>query len=397
MSIADLPLFSSQTIRPDYEGRSIVNLMSSIALARGYRSSIYPILSLSKSVDLHDFTTIVLLIIDGLGYNYVVNSNAGVLQEHLTGRLTSVFPPTTATAIPTFLTGNPPQQHGLPGWFTYLEEFDGVVAVLPFVKRGSKTPLQVNGKGPRELTRQRPLFECIEGQCHTVMPSEIAHSAFNLAFSSQAALHPYATLGQMLNTITHLVQQDMEPTFIHAYWPVFDRLSHSHGVASDQVRHHFQLIDAALGRFKKNIVGTNAIVIITADHGFIDSDPGQIIRLEEHPILSETLMFPLTGEPRVAYCYVYPDKREQFESYVSDELGNQVVLYRSSDLISNHLFGLGDCHPLLSSRIGHYALIAKERVTIRDRVTGEKPSRDIGVHGGTSEDEMYVPFIVMKG
>ena len=395
MSVADS---SPPITRPDYRGGSIVNLMSSIAAARGYRSSMYPILSHAGVDDLHNFTHIVLLVIDGLGYNYVVNKGTdGILKGHLRGRLTSVFPPTTATAIPAFLTGNPPQQHGLTGWFTYLAEFGGVVAVLPFVRRGNKIPLQPDGIGPRELTRQRPIFECIEVRCHTVMPSEIAYSTFNLAFSSRATIHPYKTLDQMLNTITLLIGQDREPTFIHAYWPEFDRLSHSHGVASHQVYNHFELIDAQLARFKQNLAGTDAIVIVTADHGFIDSDPTQIIRLEDHPILSETLRLPLSGEPRVAYCYVYPDKRDQFEYYVNNTLGDAVILYRSSDLINNHLFGLGDCHPQLTNRIGHYTLLAKDRVTIRDRVAGERPSQDIGVHGGTSDDEMYVPFIVMAG
>ena len=117
--------------------------------------------------------------------------------------------------------------------------------------------------------------------------------------------------------------------------------------------------------------------------------------MEDHPTLSEMLMLPLSGEPRVAYCYVYPDKREQFESYVNNTLSDSVILYRSHDLVDNHLFGLGECHPCLANRIGHYVLVAKDKVTIRDRVAGERPPQDIGVHGGPSEDEMYVPFIVM--
>ena len=118
---------SPQTMRPDYQGGSIANLMSSIAAARGYRSSMYPVLSLDGADNLHSYTNIVLLVIDGLGYNYVVNKGeGGVLQRHLKGRMTSVFPSTTATAIPTFLTGNPPQQHGLIGWVIYLAEVDGV-------------------------------------------------------------------------------------------------------------------------------------------------------------------------------------------------------------------------------------------------------------------------------
>ena len=91
------------------------------------------------------------------------------------------------------------------------------------------------------------------------MPSEIAYSTFNLAFSSQATIHPYQTLDQMLDTIIHLIGQDQEPSFIHAYWPEFDRLSHTYGVASYQVHRHFDLIDAELTRFEQNLAGDQYI------------------------------------------------------------------------------------------------------------------------------------------
>lgn len=393
-----LTIDPSATVRPDYNGGSIVNLVSSITTAHGYRSLHYPVLAACPPQRLGHFRTTVLMVIDGLGYNYLLGKGAGgLLYDHLECPITSVFPPTTAAAIPAFLTGNPPQQHGLTGWFTYLKEFSAIVAVLPFVARGSKQSLATDRWDPRGLTNQLPLFERIDTLCHTVMPIDIAYSTFNRAFSSGATIHPYQTLRQMFDTVGRLIAADRHVQYIHAYWPGFDRLAHAYGVTSAQVHHHFELVDAEFARFKRNIAGADTIVIITADHGFIDSDPDQIVRLENHSVLSETLMMPLSGEPRLAYCYVHNDKREQFEAYVKSELSCRVDVHRSEDLIADHYFGLGTCHPGLADRVGHYVLVAKDRATIRDRVEGEGPIRDIGVHGGVSAGEMYVPLIVVTG
>ncbi len=386
------------TVRPDYQGGSIVNLMSSIAAAHGYRSLYYPDLTICPPERLRQFRSIVLLVVDGLGYKYVRHNGAGsLLHGHLEGSITSVFPATTAAAIPVFLTGYPPQQHGLTGWFTYLQEFGAIVAILPFVTRSGRQPLATDRFDPRQLTNQLPLFNRIDTLCHTVMPVDIAYSTFNRAFSTGATIHPYRTLRQMFNTVRRLIAAQVQTQYIYAYWPGFDRLAHTYGINSNQVRRHYDLIDAEFARLKRTIAGTDTMVIVTADHGFVDSDPTRMILLADHPMLGETLMMPLSGEPRLAYCYVHADKRKQFEGYVNGELEGCVDLYLSQDLINQHYFGLGKCHPSLADRIGQYTLMAKEGVTIRDRVQGEGPIRDIGVHGGVSADEMYVPFITLAG
>ena len=41
-------------------------------------------------------------------------------------------------------------------------------------------------------------------------------------------------------------------------------------------------------------------LIVTADHGFVDSPADEAIDLAAHPGLRDTLLLPLCGEPRVA-------------------------------------------------------------------------------------------------
>ncbi|HZA28524.1 MAG TPA: hypothetical protein VE735_02825, partial [Gammaproteobacteria bacterium] len=67
----------------------------------------------------------------------------------------------------------------------------------------------------------------------------------------------------------------------------------------------------------------------------------------------------------------------------------------SEELIKGGYFGLGPPHPRLQERIGDYTLIMKDGYVIKDWLPGEERYRHIGVHGGMSAAEMYVPLIVV--
>ena len=51
-------------------------------------------------------------------------------------------------------------------------------------------------------------------------------------------------------------------------------------------------------------------------------------------------------------------------------------------MVENGWFGLADPHPRLHERVGDHALVMNDGCAITDRVAGEKPFRQIGVHGG---------------
>jgi hypothetical protein len=117
------------TMKPDYTN-SIVNLMSSILLAGGVQSPYAPLEESSLS-GLSDTDNIVLLVIDGLGFNYLkANGSKTYLARHLRQSITSVFPPSTGSAMTSIYTGLAPQQHASTGWWVYLKEFGLVSRIL---------------------------------------------------------------------------------------------------------------------------------------------------------------------------------------------------------------------------------------------------------------------------
>jgi predicted AlkP superfamily pyrophosphatase or phosphodiesterase len=382
---------------PDYRGSSIVNLMASLMLARGADARLYAPLPLLEPGVLSKARNLVLIVIDGLGYEYLSNTaKGGVLHRHLKGRMTSVFPSTTASAIPVFLTGMAPQQHGITGWFTYFKELDSVVTVLPFTKRHGGESLSTMGVDAARLFDHRPVFELIDTASYVVVPKHIAHSVFNLTHCRGAELRPYSSMSQFFSVLTRTLKQSSQSKYIYAYWPKLDHIAHDKGIHSRAVSAHFAELDAAFGRFLIDIENSESTVIVTADHGMIDSGPQRLIELNNHPDMLKTLAHPLCGERRMAYCYVLPDKRQEFEAYVKSELSDYITLFKREELISGEFFGLGRSHPRLHQRIGNYALVMKQNFMIKDWLAGERHYMHIGTHGGVSQEEMYVPLIVAE-
>jgi len=378
-------------IVPDYQGGSIVNLMASVVQAFGGTESLYPPLRALTPGELLS-RNVVLLVVDGLGYeNLSANRGGGALVRHLKDRITSVFPSTTATAITTFFTGEAPQQHGITGWFTYFRELGDVIAPLPYRSRHGGPALSAPAA---MLFGHTPIFDRLSSQSFVVAPQQIAFSEYSKAHGGKAEVLSYATLGQMFQQIASVVRIPGKRQYLYAYWPELDRLAHEYGIASREAATHLAEVDAAFGEFLHEIDGSDTTVIVTADHGFVDTDPEQAIVLDVHPALAQTLVLPLCGEPRAAFCYVHPDRQAQFVDYVKTHLSQYAELLESRHLIESSFFGLGPPNPRLHERVGDYTLIMKENASIKDWLLGEKKFVHIGVHGGTSAREMYVPLIV---
>jgi arylsulfatase A-like enzyme len=380
---------------PDYEGGSIVNLMSSILTGLGSQAEPYVGLRQLDPKRLQAARNVVLMVIDGLGYDYLMRRGAGgALSRNLEARITSVFPPTTVSAITTFLTGLAPQQHGLTGWFTFFRELDRVVTVLPFKPRCGGPSFRDLGIEAGTVFDGSSVFERVQVRSYVVLPRRIVDSDYSRAHSGPAERLAYDSLEGYFQLVRDLLHVNHDRKYVFAYWPELDELGHRYGVESAEVAAHFADLDRAFGDFLESIQETQTALIVTADHGAIESGSTKRISLDDHPALANTLTLPLCGEPRTAFCYVHPASRRLFEQYVSTKLEHCATLFTSGELIEAGYFGLGEPHSCLADRVGDYALLMKDDYSIKDWLPGEQRFVLAGVHGGLSEEELYVPLIV---
>ncbi|MFA7209466.1 MAG: alkaline phosphatase family protein [Parcubacteria group bacterium] len=385
----------NKTYLPDYRGGSIVNLISSIKKAFGGSSQYEPL----KDFDVSGFAkkSIVIIVIDGLGYEYLVRYGQGsFLRENLKGRMTSVFPATTAAAMTSLLSGVAPQQHALTGWFMYLKEIGILSVVIRFASRAGRINLCKSRISFGDVYGQESLFEKLDAVSFLVKRKDYIGKAYSLATSRGAERLGYVTLNGFFRQIHRALDGNRSRKYVFAYWDRFDNVCHKKGTDSREAEKHFRELDKKIASLAKSLENENTAIIVTADHGLIDTkESDRIIELKNHPEFAATLSMPLAGELRAAYCYVKPDMIGQFEDYVKRNFNQYCDMHKSADLIEKNYFGLYGPDSRLADRIGDYTLIMKENYIIKDSVLGEEYKIFIGNHGGTSKEEMFVPLVVI--
>jgi hypothetical protein len=105
---------------------------------------------------------------------------------------------------------------------------------------------------------------------------------------------------------------------------------------------------------------------------------------------------PLTGEPRVAYCHVRSGWGERFEQRFEEAFGGAATLYSSEALVETGWFGPGLEHARLLDRVGDYTAVCGPGRILVDNLPGAQRFEQLGVHGGSSEEELQVPLIAVR-
>ena len=383
---------------PNYRDGSLVNLMQSILTglgATGAGDGAHGHLSSLGPDEIADARHVVLVVVDGLGQAQLDSGPAPALGASLRGTMTSVFPSTTASAVTTLLTGLAPVEHGMTGWFMWLRELESVIAPLPFTTRAGGTSLTELGVEPDDIFIAPTVFERARADCHAVQPADLVDSRYSRSHTRGAASTGFRRLGELVDCIVDIVGNARERTYVSAYWPVLDTLSHRFGAASSRTRRHLAAINAHFERLRAALTGSGTLLVLTADHGFVDVRPETRLDVGSVSGLGPMLSRPLCGEPRVAYCYVREAHRAEFARWADDALDGAGDVVESASMVEDGWFGLADPHPRLLERVGDFALVMRDDYAITDRLAGEKPFRQIGVHGGVSRDEMQVPLVVV--
>ena len=275
----------------------------------------------------------------------------------------------------------------------YFKEIGAIIAPLPYTSRSGR--ISFSSVPFKEILTEKSFYEKIKVKSYVVIEKKLVNSEYTKIISKKAKRIVYTSLTGYFNTVKKVIKNNQRK-FVYAYWPTFDNLCHHYGTKSKKVLTHFKELERNFTKFLKSVEKTDTTLIITADHGLIDKDKEHTIYLKNHPKLIECLTLPLSGETRLAYCYVKPSKAKDFERYVKKHLRKYCYLFKSDDLIKRKYYGFFKPHPKLKDRIGDYVLMMKKNYALKDFVLGEEEHFHIGVHGGISKEEMLVPLIIVK-
>jgi hypothetical protein len=329
---------------------------------------------------------------------------------------TSVFPSTTVTGLTTAATAYAPAQHGVMCTSPYLREMGSVVNLIGW-RPGmapSSTPYPDDQLNPDRLLPVPNLYLRMEKAGLDVKIVNFCRfkgtsiSRFTTV-GSQAGQQGYIDYQTPIDGFVRLRDRlltayDQGKSFTYFYIPNLDTAAHRYGPLSSCYRAEVAALDFA---FQREVLAplagrSDIVLLLTADHGQLQTHPDKILWLNHHPDLTQQLFVPATGESQARFLYVRPGQEAAVVAYVQEHLGDNFLALPKAEAIALGLFGLPEQPPTeeMSDRIGDLILIPRNGWSCFHRWGWAKPeechTEIAGVHGGVSRAEMLIPFLAYR-
>jgi len=401
-------------IIPHYEGLSITNLPATIAALLGAElPGAAPPLPQELWADLgNGLRRVVLVILDAMGYQRFRRALAAdgdlafnrLVEQGRLIPLTSVFPSTTTAALCTFWSGRSPAEHGMLGYELYLREYGTVANMLAFspVESKHREVLVEWGLEPEKFLPVPGLAEMLAPQgviTRTLINSAYTESPLSkITFRGVEEVHGIITSSDMWVTMRQMISAHREERLLLiAYWGGVDGVAHRYGPDADTWPAEIHNLAFSMEReFLRPLEPADregTLLLITADHGQVNTDPTQAIRLCDHPRLRDALILPPTGESRAAFLYLRCGYADEVRRYFAGPLNGRFAVVDSRQALEAGLFGPGPLAPETPFRIGDLLALARGDAVLHH---GKKEPRLRGRHGGLTPEEMLVPLLMVR-
>jgi type I phosphodiesterase/nucleotide pyrophosphatase len=356
-----------ERVHPDYSGRCSTNVVRALQSKADWVPE-----------PVRDADAVVLLILDGLGWNEIGRRKAEVpvIASMQGGPITTVVPSTTPTALCSISTGLPPAEHGIVGYRILLD--GGVLNVIRWAMQGAQPP------DPAEL-QPRVAFD---GQSLPIVTrAGFLDSKFTDILYRGAAFNGYHTTSGLVERTRELVERGER--FVYAYYDGPDLVAHVHGMRdrffAGEVRFCDGLVDAFLEALPER-----AALVVTADHGHVHFDD----RIDLGPL--NELCVAQSGESRFRYLHAKPGAGDELLDAARELAAPHAWCFTRDELVDEGWMGPRPPSAQVRRRIGDVVLAAREAVGFVDPGNpGE--GRLLSGHGSLTEDEMFVPLIAARG
>ena len=358
-------------VYPDYNKNSVYNLACGIADFLGIKKECK-----GNKISIPG-KKLVLILLDGLGYNML--KDVGYKIEN---KITTVFPSTTSTVITTLFTAQLPSEHKILGYTTFSKKLGGVVNTL----RYTYPPVEMRDSISQNIkfTSAFPnvksyLTEVKDKKTASVVPKGIENAEFTMATHGRvSATKTYSNYWDALYEFNNILNGNFD--FVYFYVPDIDTLAHKYGPSSLPVKQAIKDIYEGVKQIASYY--KDYTFIITSDHGHVEVS--SYILLNSDNELLELLDLPPYGDSRALFFitrfelktflyHKYPDLKV-FDKLDFEKLVGTDNIY--ADFIAVPI----------DNKVYIYSF--KEEMNDYAKLKGH--------HGGLSEDEMYVPLVVLN-
>jgi hypothetical protein len=233
-----------------------------------------------------------------------------------------------------------------------------------------------------------------------VNPSGFSGTALTRMLHQHATYAGYVATSSLEPIVSRILQDDSEPTYIYAYWPTIDTIAHVVGPLTPEHSAEVAAFDFQVGRLLRSMPSKGkTLVMVTADHGHIDTLPEQAIQFAEYPELLSMLRAAPAGERRAVYLHPKPGAALDVAAFARERMRDIGAAALRSDAVEAGLFGPGPLSERAGGRIGEVLLFprgALQLVAPPEMGDGSPPKMFRGLHGGLTDDEALVPLLSLR-
>ena len=379
---------------PDYDN-CIAGIPNSVLRSMGLETRRRTLELLDRHLEGRCYENVVVILLDGMGKN-IMDANLpkdGFFASHLVGTLSSTFPPTTVAATTSIQSGKEPCEHGWLGWDCYYPQIDKNVTV--FLNKETGTDEQAES------------YNVAWRYCGYESTVDRLLKAGVQAYNAMPFLEPFPdTFEKICDRIAGLCGKPGRK-YIYSYWREPDHMMHEKGCFGRDAKELLGRLEAQVEELCERISeskaveneciknkpkeGDGTLVIVTADHGHIDTKG---VALIDYPKICECLSRLPSIEPRALNFFVKPGMEEQFVSEFNRSFSEKFRLFTKAEVLENKLFGRGTEHPAFRDMLGDYLAVATGDLCIYN--TREEADFFIGAHAGLTAEEMTIPLILVE-
>jgi predicted AlkP superfamily pyrophosphatase or phosphodiesterase len=224
-----------------------------------------------------------------------------------------------------------------------------------------------------------------------------------------AEVRPFTTLPEGLVNLQQQVSKSSGPAYFFFYFDKIDALAHTYGPASAQTEAEITTFLFCMEQLLMQPLlktARNTLLVVTADHGQIETDPQTAIYLNLEPRLKGLQRYLRTnqqgeilvpgGSPRDLFLYVKDIWLDHAVRFLSERLGDKAAIWKTQDLIDQGYFGPPPFSPFFQERVGNLVILPNAYESIWWYEKGKFEQKFYGYHGGLTPQEMEIPVCLYR-
>ena len=360
---------------PDYSGANLTGIIPGCLLGTsGRRPHWFP-------QPLQDAERIVLLVIDGLGYEQLQRHAhiAPNLMSLVGGSITTIAPSTTASALTSLVTGASPAEHGIVGY-----RMDMGDSIMNSLRWWSDTRDLRKVHPPASV---QPIPPFVGMTIPVVSRAELEGSAFTEAHLRGSRPCGWRAASSIVAQCASLISSGEK--FVYAYYDGVDKIAHERGFGA-YYDAEIAATDWLVGSLL-NTLPSGTTLAITADHGQVQVNDN-VVHLSDD--IKATLHHQ-SGEGRFRWLHAKRGQESELLQIATDSYSDIAWVASRDQVVEEAWLGPargGRIADQVKRRLGDVALVPFTATTFDDPLDSG-PFSLVCRHGSLTADEMFVPFL----